>query len=282
MGVILKELANIISSRLLIYAKNMNCKPNRNKVASMKISNINIHIKSLSPAELLFLSGFEFEEKAGPLAYAKTKKAVKVNTAQEILKWLHLNNVAVTLPSTYHKHLFDCDLNENIVYEIWAPIIDQFELESVLLSKLSVAIPEISYIRDYNTMTKVLTNFIDNSKRAEIYVQSKFSRPGYLGKFIESFGGNKDIKVYLSMVGPIKKEIAKKIENYTNVLVTTTNSHRKIVVALIEDDGEYSVLGFHGSMNLFFPAPDDYMLSVNTLRDLQVIIHGILRSFIII
>ena len=281
-----KEIARLVASRLLEYYRYMLCKPDKEAVKSVKPpAHVRLDLSSLHPISVPMLYGFQLERSmvTDYLVGTPLKKPVKVSDFEEVLAWLFLDQVVVPVPSMLYKEFFNCDLDKNVVFEFWMPRIDQRLLERAVKSVVTLAIPQDTYILSYKEMISSLKTIIGNGSEIRLYVLSKFAQPGYLGKFIEEFGGSGDITVYIATEEPsIPSYFKKKLETYGNVFIVPTRSHRKLVLAVFRDEfGDWSLTGYRGSMNLFYPGVDDYMEAVNDLKDLQRLIHGLIRAFLV-
>ena len=281
------EIARLVAKRLLTHARYMLCRPIREKVEAIEAPrSIRLDFTSLHPATIAMLYGFQLERSlSGKYVIGATlRKPVRVNEFEEVLDWLFLEPVTVPIPSSVFKDVFDCDLTRNIVYEFWMPRISPDILERVVKSVITLTIPQEMYILSYKEMIKSLKTLLGNGEEIHLYVLSKFAQPGYLGRFIEEFGGGTDIAVYIATEEPsVPSYFKKKLEEYENVFIVPTRSHRKLILAIFRDEfGDWAITGYRGSMNIFFPGVDDYMEAVNDIKDLQRLIHGLIRAFLIV
>jgi len=272
--------------RLKKYRSKMRCRPNEEKfnlvVAPEEIS---IDIYSLDPVETLMLYGFQLEDEIseGFFIGAYLKKPVRVFEFEEILRWLNIQRLAVSIPSRKFAELFPCSIENEIVYEVWMPKVPTPVLENKVKAVVDLIIPEKRYIASFTDMLDAITKHINECSVVKVFVLSKFAEPGYLGRFIELFrGSHADIYLAVEEAG-VPKYLRTMAERAGNIRFVTSRSHRKLILILLQDEfGDWSVLGYRGSMNLFFPGVDDYMEAVNDFKDLQILLHGIIRAFLII
>jgi len=279
------QLATLLIDRLLEYRRYMVCKPDTEKIKGVeKPSSIRIDVKQVHPVSIVMLYGLQLERSSVSkhLVGVKLRKPIRVGEFEEVLAWLFLDKIAVPIPSTLFSQFFECDLTENIVYEFWAPRIRG--LERLVRSAVTLTIPADPYILSYKEMISSLKTLLEGSEEIRLYILSKFAQPGYLGRFIEEFGGDADIALYIAIEEPsLPPYFRRKLERYDNVFIVPTRSHRKIVLAVFKDEfGDWAVAGYRGSMNLFYPGVDDYMEAVNDVKDLQRLLHGLIRAFLVV
>jgi len=272
--------------RLRKYRSKMRCRPSEERLSAVVPPvEFSLDIRTLGPVETLMLYGFQLEDELneGFFRGAYLKKPVRVYEFEEILEWLGMQRVAVPVPSRKFAELFPCSIENEIVYEVWAPKIPVQVLESRAVELTDLIVPEKHYITSFVDMLNTIAEHINEGINVKVFVLSKFAEPGYLGRFIELFRDS-HADIYLAVEETsIPKYLKAIAEKTVNIRFVTTRSHRKLILILLQDEfGDWSVLGYRGSMNLFFPGVDDYMEAVNDFRDLQVLLHGIIRAFLIV
>lgn len=273
-------LLPILRSRLRRYGKFMTCKPVLDNAPSQETVSRSIRLTDIELPTLMMLSGFWYEKQLGQLAYVRPKKHIKVDEVESILKISYLDNAVVPIPCTDYQSLFDCDVRENIVYELWAPRINPLAIDTVSRGRLIFFSPDVNYVRSFSSLVKTISVAVKGSEEAYVYAVSKFSYPGFLGRFLESFSDVPSTKVIIASSNNTKEAVENK---YSNVKVVYTRSHRKIMLILARmSKDEWEVLGFHGSMNVFAPGVDDYLVYANDFLDLTVVVHGLLRALLVV
>lgn len=275
-------LLQALTRRLLVYRKFMTCKPRLDIQNNNHQYKYSFKLNEIPTPTLLMSSGFWYEKHISWLAYLKPKKHVYVPDMERIIQILHLSPIVVTIPCSEYASYFDCDVKDNIVYEIWAPRFSPILLESATRGKLVYFVPDNIYIKSFSEIVNVIKNAVQGSEEAYVYALSKFSYPGVLGKFLEAFNGISSTSVVIATSA--SKKLKENIENsYRNVLVVDSRSHRKALLILAKlSSNEWEVLGFHGSMNLFAPGVDDYLVYANDFSDLTIVVHSILRALLAI
>ena len=282
-----EKLALLTVPRLMENRRKMLCKPNLLRLKDARPpGELQFDLTSLHPLTIAMLYGFQLERQTfmDVLVGSHLKKPLHVSEFEDVLAWLMLDDVAVPVPSLFHSEFFDCDVGKNTVLEVWAPRIDDRVLKYLLRSRLTLMVPEESYIQSYKEMVSTIKKLADGAREVRVYVISKFAQPGYLGRFINDFAGIGDVKVYIAVEEPsMPTYFRRKVTEYDNVFYVPTRSHRKIIViAMRDEEGEWAITGYRGSMNLFFPGVDDYMEAVNDVKDLQRTLHGLIRAFLIV
>lgn len=275
-------LLQLLRSRLSVYSKFMTCKPSLAAVngSDANTNRIKIKLDDIRVQTLLMLSGLWYEEHVGGLSRIKPRKHIKVQDAEELLKLLHLDSVSLPIPCTGYSDLFECDVRDNIVYEFWALTVRPTLVELATKGRLVFFSPDIKYVKNFTALIKNIRVAVGGAEEAYVYVVSKFSYPGFLGKFLESFKDIPETRLVLATSSNVGNFASK---NYDNVKIVSTKSHRKILLILAKlSNSEWEVLGFHGSMNVFAPGTDDYMICANDFVDLTVVIHGLLRSLLMV
>ena len=273
-------IAQALLPRLLRYYRYMSCRPDREAIEEATPRKLVLDWKSLHPITITMLMGFSLERslKADALVGASLKKPVNVVVFEDLLASLWLSEAAVPIPSLLHADYFPggC-VEKNIVYEVWAPVPPYIRGPVVLNT------PSIDYVLDYRELVKSISELLVDSREAYIYVLSKFAQPGLIARFVEAFS-DKEVEVHIAVEEPvISKFVKEKIENMENVYIVPTRSHRKLLLLFYKDyDGVWNVIGYKGSMNIFYPGVDDYLESVNDWDDLRRLIHGIIRAFLIV
>ena len=282
-------LAYILKDRMLEHRSHMVCKFDKQKLKGLDPPNAKVKISLSTLPSLTILSLYGLQAEPNPLILNKLlgiplKKPVHVSEYEDMLSWFELQDVSLPIPSLYFKELFECNIDKNIVFELWVLKLPEKLLESAIRAKISIAVPEYTYILSFKELVKSLKDLIDTTNEVRMFILSKYARPGYLGKFIDSFGGLDNIKLYVAIEEPsIPRYFKKKLEDYQNVTIIPTRSHRKLLLAIYEDEfGDTSVIGYWGSFNIFYPGVDDYLVSVNDYTDLQRLMHGLLRAFLIV
>jgi len=272
--------------RLKKYRSKMRCRPSEERLSSVvPPAEVSINIYSFDPIETLMLYGFQLEDELseGFFIGAYLKKPVRVFEFEEILKWLSIQKLAVPIPSRRFAELFLCSIENEIVYEVWMPKIPSPVLESRAKALVDLIIPRKRYITSFTEMLNTIAKYVDECNNVKVFVLSKFAEPGYLGRFIELFKES-HADIYLAIEdASVPKYLKVMAEKTGNIRIVTSRSHRKLILILLQDEfGDWSVLGYRGSMNLFFPGVDDYMEAVNDFKDLQILLHGIIRAFLIV
>jgi len=265
----------------------MKCKPSTFRLSEVQIPDeYFLDVDALTPSELLMLYGFQLERKRSNLREgyfigSYIQKPLKVSEVENILDWLGIKNIAVSIPSLKFSDVFPCDIKDETVFELWMPEVSERVLEQQIIKRVYLVVPDEHYVTSFNEMIDVISQHINFSK-VKVFILSKFAEPGYLGRFIDLFSRT-DAEIYLAVedthIPKYLKEMASKTHN---IKITTSRSHRKLILILMNEDDEWSVIGYRGSMNLFLPGVDDYMEAVNDDRDLQILLHGIIRGFLII
>lgn len=275
-------LLPLLRNRLKVYSRFMNCKPSpSSNLASELPGAVNLRLSYVQVPTLVMLSGFWYEKHVGWLSYARLRKHVGVADVENVLRLAHLSGTVVPIPCTDYQNLFDCDVQSNIVYEVWAPRINPIAIEVATKGRLVFFSPDVNYVRNFTSLIRTISTAVKGSEEAYVYAVSKFSYPGFLGRFLESFSDVPETRLVLATSSNNVKEAVER--NYSNVTVVTTKSHRKLLLILVRlSENEWEVLGFHGSMNVFAPGTDDYMVYANDFSDLSIVVHGILRALLVI
>jgi len=272
--------------RLKKYRSRMKCRPSEEALSRVTPpQEFLVDIYSLDPVEALALYGFQLEDELseGFFKGAYLKKPVRVFEFEEIIGWLSIQRLAVSVPSRKFADLFPCSVENEIVYEVWAPKVPVHVLENRVKALVDLVVPEKRYVTSFTDMLDLIAKHVESSSAIKIFVLSKFAEPGYLGRFIELFRDT-HADIYLAIEeASVPKYLKAMAEKTGNIRFVTSRSHRKLILMLLRDEfGDWNVLGYRGSMNLFFPGVDDYMEAVNDFSDLQVLLHGIIRAFLIV
>lgn len=279
-------LTIMLSKRLLEYTRFMTCRPSWEKVKNIEIPEMPNVKETVSPLSVMMTWGFSLERNTRDnFVYSELKKPIKVSEISNLMDWMFLSDLCDTLPSPRHRDLFpNCDVGDNIVFEVWCPRIPYLIGEKYLRNTISFSVPEHVYVQSYYEMVDSIKSVVSGSSETRIYVLSKFAQPGYLGRFLEEIGSIPDVKLFLAVEEPnLSKTIKGKLKEYDNVHVVSTRSHRKLILVIYKDEfGEWNVLGYRGSLNLFYPGVDDYMEAVNDFHDLQRLLHGLIRAFVLL
>jgi len=274
-----------LAYRLKKYRSKLRCRPSEEKLNLVVLpEEFFIDIYSLDPVESLMLYGFQLEDELseGFFIGAYLKKPVRVFEFEEILNWLNIQRLTVSIPSRKFAELFPCSIENEVVYEVWVPKIPVSVLESRVKMLTDLIVPRKRYITSFTDMLDAIAKHIDAGSNVKVFVLSKFAEPGYLGRFIELFKES-HADIYLAIEdASVPKYLKAMAEKSGNIRIVTSRSHRKLILILFQDEfGDWSVLGYRGSMNLFFPGVDDYMEAVNDVKDLQRLVHGIIRAFLV-
>jgi len=246
---------------------------------------------SIHPVSCLMLHGFSLERESGlvmrvgdiTLIGSKLRKHVRVGFLERVLRGLYLYGVMIPIPSTIMSRYFGgCSVEENSVYEVWAPAPQQRVPPTVL-----VVPPEnFRYVTSFGKLLSYITRFVDDEmlEYARVYVVSKYVRLGYLARFMKVFGERAWVELYLAVNEPVLSRLdRRRIEEIGNVKLVPTQSHRKLLLIVYRDaEGLWKAIGFRGSMNVFFPGVDDYLEAANDWTDMYRLIHGIIRAFVIV
>lgn len=275
-------LLKVATARLNKYRKYMICKNNYYEASKVEIpKKAKISISEVMP--FIMAWGFNLESASdSSIIYSKLNKPLRVHEADEIISWLGAKESLVSVPAPEHAPLFDCDINLNIIYEILAPKLDN--AEKIIRNNISIVLPDIEYVSSYNEQITAIKNILEGSKKAKIYVLSKFAQPGYIMKFIKEISNIPEVSLYLAVEeNKVTRAVKEKTALIDNVKIVTTRSHRKLLLAIFQmNDNSWGALGYRGSMNIFFPGVDDYMEAIRDYKELQRLLHGLIRAFLII
>lgn len=275
-------LLRVATARLNKYRKYMVCKNNYHAGSGVEIpKRAKISISGVMP--LLMAWGFNLERALDDrVIYSRLNKPLRVYEADEIIGWLEAKETLVSVPAPEHAPLFDCDVNLNIIYEVLAPKLNN--AEKIVRDSISIVSPDIEYVSSYSEQITAIKSILEGSKKAKIYVLSKFAQPGYIMKFIKELSSIPEVSLYLAVEeNKVTRAIKEKTALIDNVRIVTTRSHRKLLLVLFQmNDNSWGALGYRGSMNIFFPGVDDYMEAIRDYRELQRLIHGLIRAFLII
>lgn len=266
--------------RLLLYRRFIKCEIGG--VDSIRIpGELYVDLRSVDPVGMLFLWGFSLESnKIGDLFYAKVFKILRVGEAMEVARWMRIEDLIATVPSPTHGEIFGCDLDGEVVREVWGPVIDDLTALDIIERSLVMANPLANYITSYDQLLSILKQLTEESTADYVFAISKFASPGYLGRFLEAIS-SKTASIYIALENP-SKTVIEKISSYNNVRYIPTRSHRKLLLVLYRKKGRWFAVGFKGSMNVFYPGVDDYLEAVETLGGLRNLLHGIVRAFLLI
>jgi len=270
-----KELAVLLWDRLAELSRYFVCRPRTLQPPEKNTGKPRINLSSVPPKSYLFLYGSLLEKQYQDFSQLVLRKPLHVPEAEEILRWMGVDGLAVPIPGTCFEEYFDCDLSKNIVYEIYFPRIPEKILEALIDNKIPLIVPRKTYILSYKELIEALEEILVSVEHAEVFVLSKYAQLGYIQEFIKTFGGEEQVTLHIATENPSK---AKKLGSTT---VTPTRSHRKLLLIIYRmKNGEEGVVGYRGSMNIFYPGVDDYLEAVNDIKDLQILMHGILRAFL--
>lgn len=250
--------------------------------AYMKCKPINYEPLNLNPDTGLpafFLSGLSLEPSpTRNYVVIRLKKAFSLVEFEDLLRWFHMINGRDIITVPYPGFEYgDCDPRANTVLEIIAPKVYGARVTGVRLS-----VPQRRYILSYDDLLSEIKELI-RGRAAYVYVLSKYAQPGLLYRFMDAFSGVDHVKVYIASESEVLRRYGRTwASELENVSVIPTRSHRKLLLILVEDAGAVTAVGYRGSMNLFYPGVDDYLEAVNDWDDMQRLLHGLLRAFLIL
>jgi len=225
------------------------------------------------PLPLLVVFGLQY----GPLRYGGSvgetvRKPLRVTEFERVLGFFDARDYVLPLPAP-ELGKCECPCERNVVFEFWTV---QGDVDEAVRRSAALAYPDNYYITSVYELVRELKTLVEGADRARIYILSKYANPGYISWFIEELSSD-TVELYVAVES---RHVSGRVEESERVTLVATRSHRKAVLAYAEVGDRVVVAGFWGSMNVFYPGVDDFMVSVNDVRDLQVLLHGILRAFL--
>ena len=224
---------------------------------------------SLHPLTVLMLYGLQLEKRDGILVGTFLRKPFKHDEFWEVSSWLHLYDVVVSVPYG------DQCVHKTVVFEFWAPSIPEPVLSEWLRRRV-VLTPGKRYVQSFDGIVEEIARLARGADEVKVYVTSKYARPGYVYAFAERLR-TRNMHIYIATS---TNQRIKRMDKTVHLVYTA--SHRKLILVAARRGRYWHVTGYHGSMNLFFPGVDDYMLAANDFYDLQAVVHGLIRSFLVL
>lgn len=224
------------------------------------------------PLQQAVVASLAFEPVRDGYHFIDARKPLRLDNAVEVLGWFGLvdGRDLLPFPSTTYRYR-GCDPHTNTVLAYIAPRL------RLPRPPVKILVPEDVYILDVEELTRSIRR-VARGRRARVYVVSKYGTPGRMAWFIQSIMA-RHIDLYVASISSMVRRIERVAPN---IHVVPTQSHRKLVVAVLEgEDSTPVVVAYRGSMNVFIPGVDDYLEAVNEWEELKRVLHGLFRAFLI-
>jgi len=227
------------------------------------------------PLARLMARSAAYDSAGAGVALLRPRKPLRLPEAEDVLSWFDFDACKdlLVFPSPCWQYRQDCDPSRNTVqlYAIRVPETSP---------PVDIVRPGAYYVTDYTELVATLREIV-SGREARIYVVSKYARPGNLMNFVRRLNA-KSVKLYIATREHITQRY--NVDAPANVYAVHTDSHRKLVFAVVGNGAgdKLEVVGYRGSMNLFFPGIDDYMEAVKTMEELLVLAHGLIRAFLLV
>jgi len=225
--------------------------------------------------QMAWLAALQLERRrAGGMVVLFPRKSLRLGEAEEVLSWFGLRDGRDLLvyPSASFPYSGRCDPYSNTALAYFAPEVDPGS------SPVAIEVPSRDYILSVGELVESLRD-VTRGRFAKLFILSKYARPGILHSFISRLQA-RGVELYIASETAGR---ARGLEPGGKVRVIRTSSHRKLVLVVAYDEGagEPVLAGYRGSMNVFYPATDDYLEAVNDWEDMKRLLHGIFRAFLI-
>lgn len=254
-------LRRLLVSSLREVRRFLVCKPSREVDSSS--------LTLAPPARAsLFALGLRYEDYR-----IKLKKHVGVREAEEIIGWLGLEGVVYPVPGSWAGRLFGGCLEKNTVLEL-------VRADAGGTEPFQLVVPPARYVRSFSELVSAVRGEIRDADEARVYVTSKYAQVGLVRRLLSAVATD-NVRVYIAVRARTYSRYGRSMSG-GNVYVTHTRSHRKLLLVLYRSSGAWRVFGYHGSMNIFYPATDDYLVAVDNTAVLTAVLHGLFRAFLVV